>query len=108
MNQFPPGYEVSYWGNFDYLPNFAEIFVSNSWSSVSTTPAIIGKNFETGSFFLILFRCCWVASYIHIMIFYFLFSLRFRQAGDVDTGEQLRRCRSHEAANISANFHKNS
>jgi hypothetical protein len=37
------------------------------------------KNFKH-EVFLILFKCFWVAVYVHKLIFFFMFSLRFRQA----------------------------
>ncbi len=69
---------VSRSGNFEYLRKFAEnlkVKVDHRCCWHMINRKII---FETRRFSLLI--CCWVAVYIHIMIFYFWFILRCRQA----------------------------
>ncbi len=67
---FPLGPWYSVLAILNFIQKLAEIFdTSDNW-----------EKFLVRNFLHILLRCCWVAVYTHIMIFYLMFILRCRQA----------------------------
>jgi hypothetical protein len=63
--------------------------VSNFYKNSRRCSKRNGEIFRIGSFFNIFLRCCWVAIYTHIMIFYLMSTLKCKQADYVASVSSL-------------------
>ncbi len=80
MNQLPPSPWVSHLGHFNYFFLFTEIFRSSRCTPVSLTLVANGKKSSIRKVLTILYGHLWVVELTHKYIFFFIFTLRFKQS----------------------------